>query len=230
MTRSRQLKWDGCSNVRDLGGLRTVDGRRTRWGAVVRSDDPSQLTAAGWESLFAYGIRTIISLQTDGMTEDIADAVPLPSGLTVVRVGIEDLSDTEFVEQWVDTDLWGTPLYYQDALIRWPERHARAVDAIAQAKNGGVLIHCRRGNDRTGIIAMLLLAVVGVPSDDIVKDYEMSLDSRREELLASRKTSSRKVILDTLASLDPDAYLLAGGMSRSDLKALRERLLEPSDR
>jgi protein-tyrosine phosphatase len=31
------LDWEGCYNVRDLGGLRTADGRETRWGAVVRS-------------------------------------------------------------------------------------------------------------------------------------------------------------------------------------------------
>jgi protein-tyrosine phosphatase len=230
MTRSRQLKWDGCSNVRDLGGLRTIDGQMTRWGAAVRSDNPSQLTASGWASLCAHGIRTIISLQTDGMTEDPLEAVPFPSILTVVRVAIEDISDTDFVQQWVHTDLWRTPLYYQDALLRWPERHARAITAIAQAKAGGVLIHCRRGNDRTGIITMLLLALVDVAPDEIVKDYEMSPDPRRDELLESRNTSARKVILDTLANLDIDAYLLAGGLSRSDLKAVRKRLLEPPDR
>ena len=27
----RVLEWDGCLNVRDLGGLRTRDGRTVRW-------------------------------------------------------------------------------------------------------------------------------------------------------------------------------------------------------
>jgi hypothetical protein len=30
----RILTWDGCKNVRDLGGLRTSNGRLTRIGAL----------------------------------------------------------------------------------------------------------------------------------------------------------------------------------------------------
>jgi len=227
MNGDRQLKWDGCSNVRDLGGLNAFDGRKTRWGALVRSDAPSKLTTTGWAALYAYGIRTIISLRTDGITESELDVTVCPSDLVTVRVAIEDLGDTEFAQRWAASDLWCTPLYYYDALMRWPERHAAAVTAFAQAQAGGVLIHCRRGNDRTGIITMLLLALVGVSAEDIATDYELSPDSQREELMKMRDTSTREVILDTLAKLDVEAYMLAAGLSQYDLEAVRERLLEP---
>jgi protein-tyrosine phosphatase len=227
MTENRRLEWDGCNNVRDLGGLTTLDGRLTRWGAVVRSDDPAKLAASGWEALYGHGIRTIISLQTEGIDENDLAAVPHPSDLTLVPVAIEDFSDPEFVQQWVNTNLWCTPLYYHDALRRWPERHVRVLDTIAQARPGGVLFHCSRGNDRTGIITILLLSLAGVAPQDILKDYEMSPDPHREELLTSRQTSTREVILDTIAKLDVRAYLLEGGLSRSNLEVLRERLLEP---
>ena len=36
--RSRDLIWDGCLNVRDLGGHPTADGRETRFDSVVRAD------------------------------------------------------------------------------------------------------------------------------------------------------------------------------------------------
>lgn len=70
MIENRQLKWEGCQNVRDLGGLRAGHARKTRWGAAVRSGDPSRLTAAGWACLVAHGIRTIVSLQTAGIPEN----------------------------------------------------------------------------------------------------------------------------------------------------------------
>ena len=38
------LAWEGCVNVRDLGGLPTEDGRRTRLGGVVRADNVRRLT------------------------------------------------------------------------------------------------------------------------------------------------------------------------------------------
>ena len=225
--RDRQLKWDGCINVRDLGGLPACDGRKTRWSALVRSDAPSKLTAKGWDALWVHGIRTIITLRTEGKTEYDFDLQVLPSGVEVVSVAIEDLGDIEFLQKWAATDLWCTPLYYQDALKRWPQRHAEVVASFAQAQPGGVLIHCVRGNDRTGIITLLLLALVGVAAEDIVTDYELSPDPERDEILRACDTSSSNVILDTLSNLDVETYLLGAGLSLSDIEAARERLLEP---
>jgi protein tyrosine/serine phosphatase len=222
----RVLVWEGCRNVRDLGGLRTRDNRMTRWGAVVRSDTPARLTAAGWAALYAYGIRTIITLRTHGMTEEELNiTLPHPE-LATVQAPIEDITDREFAQRWATSDLWSTPLYYQDALRRWPERHAAAISAIAQARPGGVLFHCIRGHDRTGIIALLLLALVGVTPDEIIADYELSPDPERDELLAREHSSVRDALLSALDGLDIDSYLVLGGACQDDLAAVRKRLLE----
>ncbi len=227
MKKNRQLNWDGCNNIRDLGGLSTLSGRKTRWGAIVRSDAPSKLTTAGWHALYEHGIRTIISLRTEGKTEPDLDLPYLPTGIEVVSIAIEDLGDVEFLHQWAASELWCTPLYYQDALRRWPQCHAEVVSAFAYAQPGGVLMHCSRGQDRTGIMTLLLLALVDVSTEDIVTDYELSRDSERDEILRAHDTSSRKVILDTLANLNAETCLLAAGLSQSDIELTRERLLEP---
>ena len=227
MTLNRLLNWDGCNNVRDLGGLNASNGYKTRWGAVVRSDHPAKLTTNGWSALYAHGIRTIISLRTHGLVEeDYLDTTPRPADITTVEVAIEDFTDTDFIKQWVDTGLWSTPLYYRDALKRWPKRHVAVIRAIAQAQPGGVLFHCKRGYDRTGIIALLLLALAGVSADNIVADYELSVDPEREEFLAREHTTTRETILATLASLDVENYLLAGGLSQTDINAIRARFLK----
>ncbi len=226
MQRDRTLNWDGCSNARDLGGLETEDGRRIRWGAFVRSDDPAKLSPQGWSALYDHGIRTIISLRTDGMEED--DLV-LPENLHDIEwltLAIEDLGDQEFLEQWAASELWSTPLYYQDAIKRWPERHAAVFKAIVQAQEGGILIHCRRGIDRTGIISLMLLALLGVPDEEIVNDYMMSTDPEREELLRERNTTSQEVILNSVKDLDMEAYLLDVGLNSSDINKVKSRLLE----
>ena len=49
----RQLDWDGCFNVRDLGGLRTAGGRTTRFGRIVRGDALDELTDADADALRA---------------------------------------------------------------------------------------------------------------------------------------------------------------------------------
>ena len=223
--KKRILAWDGCTNVRDLGGLKTSDGRTTRFGSIVRSDSPARLTSAGWSELYAYGIRTIITLRTDGMTEDELNFSPQYPDIETVQAAIEDITDKEFLQKWAVTNLWGTPLYYKDALRRWPERHAAVISAIGRAKPGGVLFHCIRGNDRTGIIALILLALAGVTPDNIIADYELSPDPDRDELLAGEHASVREALLGALAGLDMDNYLRMGGVSQAELAAVRTRLL-----
>ena len=194
-------------------------------GAVIRSDSPARLTTAGWSALYAYGIRTIVTLRTHGMVENELDfTLPYPD-LAVIQVPIEDITDQEFLEQWVLSELWATPLYYKDALRRWPERHAAAISAVARAQPGSVLFHCIRGNDRTGIIALLLLTLAGVLPDEILADYELSPDPERAELLARQQSSVREAVLGALAGLDIESYLYSGGLSQEELVKVRRRLL-----
>jgi len=221
----RILDWNGCINVRDLGGLKTGTGDTTCLGRIVRSDNPARLTQAGWSALYTYDIRTIITLRTHGKEEgELNFTSPYPD-ISTVQVAIEDLTDVEFLYKWAATDLWCTPLYYKDALRRWPERHAAAISAIAQARPGGVLFHCVRGNDRTGVIALLLLSLVGVTKEEIISDYELSPDPERDELLARAHSSVREALLGALDGLDIESYLKMGGVSQDDLATVRKQLL-----
>jgi protein-tyrosine phosphatase len=226
MTTNRILTWEGCNNVRDLGGMDASNGTKTRSRAVVRGDHPAKLTESGWKSLHAYGVRTVISLLTYGLDEYFPDTAPRPADIETVSVEIEDVTDEEFATKWAYSDLWCTPYYYQDALTRWPQRHAEAIKAIAQAKPGGVLFHCKRGHYRTGIISLLLLSLVGVSHEDILTDYELSVGPEREKFLAEQNTTTRETILSVLASLDTESYLREGGLSQTDIDAIRARFLE----
>jgi protein-tyrosine phosphatase len=241
LTVGRDLDWDGCFNVRDLGGIPTADGRQTRRGAVVRSDAPDRLTPAGWSALRAHGIRTLVDLRND--EERQAGATPRAAGLVTLHLPLDAAADTGFWEHCWDNGLDGTPLYYRPFMERNPQRCAAAVAAVAQARPGGVLVHCGIGRDRTGLVTMLLLALAGVAPDDIAVDYELSADrlqplragsggnnQRRspEEALARRNTTARAVILATLGSFDVEAHLRAGGLRDDDLAAVRARLLGPA--
>jgi len=226
MTTNRILTWDGCTNIRDLGGLNAANGYKTRWRAVVRGDHPAKLTADGWSALHVYGIRTIISLRTYGFDEkDYLEVAPPYSDIETLKIEIEDVTDTEFVNQWFHSGLWSTPLYYTDALNRWQKRHTTVIEAIAQAQPGGVFFHCKRGYDRTGIIALLVLAFAGVSPEEIAADYELSVDPIREEILTERNTTVREVLFNTLAGINVENYLLEGGMTQTDIAAIRAKLL-----
>ena len=174
-----KLEWDGLANARDLSGIPLRGGGLTTGGAYVRSDHPSRLTEAGWEQLEAYGIRTIVSLETGGLKGQEAlranRPVEVPHGIGAVvrRVPVEDGSDAGFMDQWARTGLWGTPLYFKDALERWPGLYGAALNEIVDSE-GPVLLHCGRGHDRTGIICLLLLSLAGATAEGITADYLLS--------------------------------------------------------
>jgi protein-tyrosine phosphatase len=233
----RDLCWDGGYNVRDLGGLPTVDGRETARGAVLRSASPQLLTAQGWAALYEYGVRTIVDLRNDD--ELTPDAAPRPDGLRTVHQPLDGVEDTEFWDYW-GQGRHGTPLYYEPWLDRFPQRAAAVVRTIAQAPPGGVLVHCGAGRDRTGIVTMLVLSLVGVPAEVIAADHDLCAERLRplsvalgrhdeqpaiERILAEAGTTVAELIVTALAGLDVRGYLRGGGAAESDLDALRVRLL-----
>jgi hypothetical protein len=127
--------------------LPTISGGRTALGAVIRSDNPAFLTAKGWEALRSFGVRTVVALRTVGAPDEEPDDDLIPGDVHFARVLIEDVTDQEFLQARVETRQWGTPLYFADALLRWPNMAAEAVRSVAQADPGGVVISCGRGCD-----------------------------------------------------------------------------------
>jgi protein-tyrosine phosphatase len=237
----RHLDWDGCFNVRDLGGLPTIDGTRTRPGAAVRADSLNKLTDRGWAALVRHGVRTVIDLRNDFEREAEPDLAPRPSAVTTLRLPLDGFEDREFWDAVARGPHFGTPIYYGAHLRRMPQRSAAVLHAIATAPRGGVAFHCVGGRDRTGQVAVLLLHLAGVRTDEIIADYELSdpnltpLWRVRGEpdqaainaaFLADHSTSASQLISELLASSDVEQTLRRGGLSDADLSALRARLLD----
>ena len=207
---------------RDLGGLRTTDGRTIRPGALVRARSLDDLSADGWAVLHELGVRTLIDLRND----DERAAAPKPNGITAIHLPLDASDDRGFWDEWAADWRFGTPVYYGPHLARFPERSLAVLTAIAYARPGGVLYHCMGGRDRTGMITMIVLALVGVAPDDIAADYELSAGLCDDaeavtEGLTRAGTTARAELLRTLETLDLNSLVAA------DLRAaLRSRLLE----
>jgi len=238
-TLDRHLDWHGCHNVRDLGGLRTRDGRVTRRGAVIRSDAVDRLTGAGWAALVDHGVRTVIDLRNDD--ERRPDAAPRPDHVATLVLPLDGKADTAFWAEWGSGPQIGTPLVYGPFLERFPARAAAVMGAIARAQAGGVVVHCRAGRDRAGLVSLLLLALAGVHHDEIAADHGLSGERVRalfaalgeddqakdiDEELRRRGTTSRETILALLGWLDVEGYALENGISAEEVAALRGRLVE----
>jgi hypothetical protein len=229
----RTVHLDGLVNARDLGGLRRTDGTLTPPGTFFRSDNVDWLSAAGWQSLEATGVRTIVDLRQPD--ERALDVTQRPDWVTTVVVDLDGLENQAFWSHYWDNGLVGTALYYRPHLAAMPERTVAALTAVVDAPPGGVLFHCMGGRDRTGLIAMLLLVAASVEVEEIVDDYLETVrrgDLRAaqvnrkndeaviEELCRSRGTTTEGAFRSALAGLDLAAVLAAGGMDRASRRQL----------
>jgi protein-tyrosine phosphatase len=176
MQTERQLTWDACLNVRDLGGHATPEGV-TRWGAIVRADVLHRLTDEGWRELVGHGISTIVDLRMD--EERDADP-PTDVPVAVVHVNVLAGSPPDYGEQLdalvdgFETPAEKTAAVYLDFLEQYGPNWVAAIRAVADAPPGGVLVHCHGGKDRTGLVVALLLSLAGVSDDEIAADYAIS--------------------------------------------------------
>jgi protein-tyrosine phosphatase len=236
----RVLRWEALLNARDLGGLPAAEGVIAR-GALVRSDALHRLTDAGRAALLAHGVRTVIDMRAPWEAEK--DPYTL-EGVSVSHIA----QQTE--EAWQAAAGMGRVAFdlLMFDLVR--SRFAKIAEAIAGAPEGGVLIHCHVGKDRTGLMTMLLLDLVGTPRDVIAADYQLTatgLAALFVDLIAKAETDARRVRLQEEAQSraevmvaihdafrarhgDAEAYLRAGGMSDASIATLRARLLGASRR
>ena len=244
--RERHLAWDGCANVRDLGGHPTEDGGITAFGAVVRADSVRRLSEAGWRQLVDYGIERIVDLRF----QDELEADP-PATIPVEVVHVPVLPDPASAD-WPEIDAVGaaapddasaTQAVYLEFLARYADGFGRAVSAVASAPAGGVLVHCMAGKDRTGLVSALLLRIAGVPVEEVSADYALSernlmplwqawledaadeRERKRRLRLAATPASAMAGVLSELGRQGGEAaYLRRAGVTDDELDAVRTRL------
>jgi len=244
--RPRDLVWDGCLNVRDLGGHAVAHGGETQFGRIVRADTVRRLSEAGWRALVDYGIRTIVDLRTD--EERTADP---PAELPVEVRHVKFMEDTPEVFARADAASLAAPdlvaatrdvyLIFLDA---FHANVAAVIEAVADAPQGGVVVHCAGGKDRTGLTVALLLRLAGVGVDEIAADYALSeerLRPRHERWLADaadeeERERLRRMTVTPYASMvrvleelerrhgSVEAFLAAGGARAGIGERVRKRL------
>jgi protein-tyrosine phosphatase len=183
----RLVALDGTMNFRDLGGYRTGDGRRVRWGRVFRSDELSGLTDADVTALRHLGLRVIHDFRFESERvkspsrlpedEDIEEVLLTIGGAAAETVDVLDIlmrgEGGEYGLDWM-VEMYGMMLDTQAPVF------GHLITSLADPGRLPALFHCTAGKDRTGIAAALLLGVLGVDHESILDDYELTTHYRSE--------------------------------------------------
>jgi protein tyrosine/serine phosphatase len=240
----RLLEWEGCLNVRDLGGVALEDGGETRYGVLVRADNIRRLTDDGWRALAGHGVVRIVDLRWQ---EELDEDPPRDVEVDVVHVSILGRFDPDFSDDIRDYMAADDPagywaVSYTRILRRFAPNFVRALAAIADAPEGAVVFHCAGGKDRTGLVAALLLRLAGAPIEEIAHDYgltarrsggsgwvEAAGDDDERAIRLFMQTSPAESMARAIAGLEREhgsveAFLLQAGLDEARLERLRQRL------
>jgi protein-tyrosine phosphatase len=227
------------ANFRDLGGLPTADGRRIRPNLLYRGDasypgDRPPSPACAWPPTIVVDLRSEEEQRIPSAwpaTTSVCN-VPLLAALAPAVRGLAAPGGTQ--------DL------YLQILRQSSDQLARIVRLVAGAA-GPTLLHCTMGRDRTGVATAVVLSACGVDRPAIVADYEATRANLRS-VLARLRAAGMSVppddqlpahaldlnpaaiegVLDALDSAPGgiDGWLAAGGASASDVRRLREKLVQ----
>ena len=247
----RRVLLEGTTNFRDLGGYATIDGRRTRWGCVFRSDAFHALTDDDVNRFGELGLRVIYDLRSDSERVShpnvFAEDPTVRSVEMALSAGGDDAGGLPPLEQLLEGSAFLLGLY-RGLVSNGAPVFGTLLSGLAEPSALPAVFHCLWGKDRTGIAAALLLSALGVPQDDVVDDYMlteqfrsqpdvMTALARLEEAgvppeAAAGVTSTPGWVIDAVLTElrdrygDIDGYLLGpGGMTEQALQNLRRILL-----
>lgn len=233
--RERRLPLQGTYNFRDLGGYPTVDGRQTAWGRAFRSDALHHLTESDQAHLHELGLATVVDLRGSGEAEQVGIWPALPGGGVGGRgtiVGGPGPVDIHYVNLPVIP-----PDSRDDPTVPTAERDGRAerylwylevgadaltrtLELMARPNRCPLVFHCAAGKDRTGIVAALALATVGVERDAIVADYVATADGMGGIM---ERLRSHPVYRPGVDSIRPEQHLPDAQVMEHFLDGLHER-------
>jgi protein-tyrosine phosphatase len=241
---ARVVRLAGTRNLRDLGGYATVDGRRTRWRTLFRSDCLDKLDVTGQAWLEDNGLRTVIDLRDDSEVRDYPNvfAAPVSTSITYRRLALWNDPPPPGLEPNLHEG-------YRREIDLVGDRMCAVVRALAEPGVVPALIHCAAGKDRTGLVVALVLGAVGVPNATIAQDYALSsaclgpeyLEEYHQWVMDRGLDWSRwshlfetppERMLKTLDYIDSRfgsllAFLQCHGLDSDRVATLRELLTEP---
>lgn len=247
---ARRIELEGPANFRDVGGYENRDGRRVSTGRIYRSDSLSYMTDADVRHCVdVLGIHTVIDLRAGHEVDQFSHGPLEAAGVRFLHRPVVDETRSEHIQRDPDQpapELLSPAAIYLLMLERFADRLTDVVRLVADPANHPVVFHCAAGKDRTGIVAALVLGVLGVDDETIVDDYVLTAEAmpllvQRHRAVAAERGVAAEVgephfaavaeaMRDVLTGLEArhggvEGYLLANGLEPEAIATLRTTLL-----
>lgn len=183
-------------NFRDLGGIKTKDGRKIRPGLLFRSGDFSSITPSEQDFIakqlnlthvLDYRDKTESQLKPDNLWHQAqyynVPANPLSDDVTATLT--KELINANALKKQAPVDFMIK--LYQLLPFNNPAYHT-LTNLLLNNNGQSIVQHCAIGKDRTGVGVALTLFILGADEQTVMNDYLLSdqlLGPYREKIFAS---------------------------------------------
>lgn len=175
----RHIHFESVPNFRDLGGYRTHDGRTVAWRRLFRSAALHKMNERDIARLKQeISPRAVIDLRRPRAPEKNPEPLLLEEiGATYYPIpfrpdGPSYLKDE--AKAHPNATNMGAIYLYRISEKPFGNRLVDALEIIAEKDNHALVFHCSAGKDRTGVLAAMVLAAMGIVDEDVVEDYTLS--------------------------------------------------------
>lgn len=184
-----RIELEGLPNTRDLGGMKTKDGKTIKYKKLLRSGQLYFATENDKNTLLNdYNLGLIVDFRSiDEQKEKPDPTLPdvkyvynpvmreITKGITrdeksdkdTIKMIIVDMAnDLERAEKYME-DIYESLINDDYALTQY----GKFIDLLLENKDKASLWHCTAGKDRAGFATFLVLECLGVDKETIIEDY-----------------------------------------------------------
>ena len=208
----RMIRADSVRNVRDIGGWRTKDGHRIAYGKIFRGGEMDGIHDTHITQQDSLVFRDLLNI---GLDIDFRKAEETDS------TGISPLGkDITYKHYEV--------VYYQPD----SEGYYDAFRDVLECLRGGkaAYIHCVMGADRTGMLAYMMGAILGVPEEDLCKDFELTTFCGQPRYRNGNRMLTFNTRLAAFGGKDIqeriENMMLSKGITREEIEEFKQMMLE----
>lgn len=215
-------------NARELGGYLLPDGRKVRWGCLLRGGSFAALTPQDRAILrdkyhlavnFDFRTETEVTFAPDRPVQG-AKHIWLPA----IDPATETVQDSTFpadayrdlgnflVKHAADplAQRLARNLYIDMVTNEYTQlQYAAFMQSIVGTTGGAVYWHCSQGKDRTGLGAAFILCALGADRDLILQDYRISNEVYKEEVetyCSKVSTDAEKAVILTFIGVNEQYF------------------------
>ena len=214
------------NNIRDLGGYRTRDGKRVKQNIVFRGQGLNNNSV----DKEIPGLNRLMIVDLDYFLKDVKMRTDLDLRSTgeTANMKVSPLGETvQFIQH-------SSSCYRGIFSKRGKRTTAKNFRVFCDPKNYPIYFHCIGGADRTGSLAFVLEAVLGVSEQEIEMDYEHTFYPGMRNFQGSAwdaYQNKKKGIMkygkdgDSLQKR-AELYLLDCGITQEEIEKFRSIMLE----